>query len=169
LPQSLRLLGCLTLALGLCAAARAADSEPGPAAAVDAFHAALKSHDTATALKLLAPDASILEQGFVDRTRADYAGAHIAADAAFAEATEFKVLERRIIWLGDNAACVISQTRTIGRFENQSINLIGTETALLQRAGGTWSITHIHWSAHPGDAEPKPAAEDNSKKPAAKP
>ena len=142
MPQSLRLLACMVLALG--AAAQAADSEPGPVAALDAFHAALKSHDPAAALKLLAPDVSILEQGFVDRSRADYAGAHIAADAAFAQATEYKVLERRILWLGDNAACVMSQTRTVGRFENQPINLIGTETAVLQRAGGVWSITHIH-------------------------
>ena len=140
------------------AAAPSGDATPGPVTVVDAFHAALKANDTAGALKLLSVSVSIYEQGFVDQTRADYAGAHIAADAAFAS-TDLQVLERRIIWLGDNAACVISKTRTQGNFQGHSIDLVGTETMVLQRSGSSWTIEHIHWSAHPGEGEPKPAAD----------
>ena len=140
------------------AAAPAGEAAPGPVTVVDAFHAALKSGDATAALRVLSVSVSIYEQGFVDQTRADYAGAHIAADAAFAS-TDLQVLERRIIWLGDNAACVISKTRTQGNFQGHSIDLVGTETMVLQRSGSSWTIEHIHWSAHPGEGEPKPAAD----------
>jgi hypothetical protein len=156
-----KLLLCLALAapLAAMAAAPATDGGPAPVAVVDAFHAALKSNDPSSALKLLSVSASIYEQGFVDQTRSDYAGAHITADAAFAAATEFQVLERRILWLGDNAACVVSRTHTQGTFQGHPINLVGTETMVLQRSGGNWNIEHIHWSAHPADGELKPADE----------
>ncbi len=142
------------------AAAAAAEETPGPVAVVDGFHAALKSGDANTALKMLSVNVTIFEQGFVDQTRADYAGAHIAADSAFAQGTSFQVLERRILWFGDNAACVISKTRTQGNFQGHAIDLVGTETMLLQRSGNTWGIEHIHWSAHPAEGELKPAADD---------
>src|SRR6202012_3189189 len=101
-----KLLLCLAFAAPLAlsfnaAAAGAADAGPAPVAVVDAFHAALKANDPPGALRLLSVNASIYEQGFVDQTRSDYAGAHIQADATFASSTEFQVLERRIIWLGD--------------------------------------------------------------------
>jgi len=160
-----KLLLCLALAAPLAVAAAsnnaapAAESGPAPVAVVEAFHAALKSGDPSSALKLLSVSASIYEQGFIDQTRSDYAGAHIAADAAFAQATELQVLERRIIWLGDNAACVISRTQTKGSFQGHPINLVGTETMVLQRSGNSWNIEHIHWSAHPAEGELKPAAD----------
>ncbi|WP_051748876.1 nuclear transport factor 2 family protein [Nevskia soli] len=140
------------------AAASSGDAVPGPVSVVDAFHAALKANDPATALKMLSVSVSIFEQGFVDQTRADYAGAHIAADAAFAS-NDLQILERRIIWLGDNAACVISKTHTQGNFQGHPIDLVGTETMVLQRSGNSWTIEHIHWSAHPGEGEAKPAAD----------
>lgn len=160
-----KLLLCLAFAAPLAAstavmaAAPAADGAPAPVAVVDAFHAALKAGDASGALKLLSVSATIYEQGFVDQSRSDYAGAHIAADATFASATELHVLERRIIWLGDNAACVITKTRTQGNFQDHPINLVGTETMVLQRSGNSWAIEHIHWSAHPADGELKPAAD----------
>lgn len=166
--QLLQPLAFCTMLAAACGAASAAapQAPPSPAGVVDAFHAALKSGDANAALHQLAADVNIFEQGFVDRTRADYAGAHVAADTAFAQSTDFKVLDRRILWLGDNTACVLSQTRTEGRFEGRTINLIGTETMLLQRAGNGWSITHIHWSAHSGEAEAQPAAQSPADKPA---
>jgi ketosteroid isomerase-like protein len=141
------------------AAAASGDAVPGPVAVVDAFHSALKANDPATALKMLSVSVSIFEQGFVDQTRADYSGAHITADAAFAQGTDLQVLERRIIWLGDNAACVISKTQTQGSYQGHAINLVGTETMVLQRSGNSWTIEHIHWSAHPGEGEAKPVAD----------
>ncbi len=167
-----KLLLCLALAAPMAAIAAsnaaapasAADSSPAPVAVVEGFHAALKAGDPSSALKLLSVSASIYEQGFIDQTRSDYAGAHIAADAAFAQATELQVLERRIIWLGDNAACVISRTQTRGTFQGHPINLVGTETMVLQRSGNSWNIEHIHWSAHPADGELKPAADKPEEK-----
>lgn len=163
-----KLLLCAGLAVALSgpahAAAPSADAAPGPVAVVDAFHAALKSGDASAALRLLSAGVSIYEQGFVDQTRSDYAGAHIAADSAFAQGTDYQVLERRIIWLGDNAACVISKTHTQGNFQGHAINLVGTETMLLQRSAGNWTIEHVHWSAHPADGELKPAADKPEEK-----
>jgi ketosteroid isomerase-like protein len=145
------------LACAVAASPARADALPAPAATVDAFHAALKSGDTAAALRLLTADVDIFEQGFADHTRAAYAGPHIASDAAFAQATVLTVQVRRILWFGDNNACVISQTRTHGSYQGQPIDLVGTETMLLQRAGGSWGISHIHWSAHPSDGAPQAA------------
>ncbi len=126
-----------------------------PTATVDAYHAALKNKDTATALNLMAADVTLFEQGFVEKSRADYAGPHIAADADFAAATSYTVTDRKIIWLGDNAACVVTQNRTVGSYQKQNLNLIGTETMVLRRAGDGWLIQHAHWSAHPApDALP---------------
>ncbi|MBL6749182.1 MAG: nuclear transport factor 2 family protein [Nevskia sp.] len=155
-----RLLLAATAAFAALALPVLADAVPAPVAVVDAFHAALHKGDSAGALRLLSAEVDIFEQGFVDHARANYAGAHIAADVSFAQATERTVLERRILWFGDNTACVLSQTRTKGTFQGQAIDLIGTETMVLQRAGAAWSISHIHWSAHPGGGALQPAGGD---------
>lgn len=145
--------------LALLACSAAAFADPPPADAIDAYHDALKAQDTVAALKLLAEDALLFEQGFVER-KDQYAGDHVAQDAAFAAATSTRVLDRRIIWIGDKDACVITQTRTTGNFDNRPLDLIGTETALLERTGEVWQIRHLHSSAHPADAAltPAPAA-----------
>ncbi len=81
------------------------------------------------------------------------------ADAEFAAATSYVVVERKILWVGDLAACVITQTRTTGTYQKQVLDLIGTETMLLRRSGDGWLIQHAHWSAHPAaDAPPAPVA-----------
>lgn len=127
----------------------AADDTPGPAATVDAFHAALTADRPQAALRLLMQNVYIAEQGYVDTDRATYTRTQVKDDAAFAHATTYKVLNRHLIWLGDNAACVISQTRTTGSFDGHRIDLIGAETALLRKVGNGWQIDHLHWSAHP--------------------
>lgn len=138
------LLACLSLA-----GAAYADAVPGPAATVDAFHAALKSGQPQAALNLLTQNVVIAEQGFIDEGRDTYARTQAANDVAFAKATDYQVLNRHLIWLGDAAALVISQTRTTGSFAGHAIDLLGAETVLLRQYGGRWQIDHIHWSAHP--------------------
>ena len=91
----------------------------------------------------------IAEQGYVAPDRVTYARTQVKEDAAFAHTTTYKVLNRHLIWLGDNAACVISQTRTTGSFDGHHINLIDVETALLRKVGNGWQIDHLHWLAHP--------------------
>jgi len=59
-----------------------------PVDAVSAFHATLKRGETDTALALMAENALIFESGGVERARAEYAGHHLKADAAFSAAVD---------------------------------------------------------------------------------
>ncbi len=160
----LRLLPALGLLLAAAAPAQAASD---PAATVDAYHAALKNRDTQTVVNLLALDAVLYEQGFVEKSRGEYAGPHLTADEDFAASTTYAVTDRKILWFGDNAATVVTQNRTTGTYQKQRLNLVGTETMVLRKAGDGWVIQHAHWSAHP-DKEPPPApsAPAPAKKPA---
>jgi ketosteroid isomerase-like protein len=126
-------------------------SDPGadPGAAVDAFHAALHAGKRDAVLALLAPDVLFYEQGFRESGRDAYGGQHVRDDIAFAAATAHEVLDRRLLWLGDGAACVLSRTREHGHFDGQDVDLVGTETVVLRRAGNGWVIVHMHTSAHP--------------------
>lgn len=117
-----------------------------PAAAVDAFHAALGRGDTAAAAALLISDALIYESGRAERSKAEYAGHHLPADAAFAKATRRTVTRRSGHAAGD-LAWVASETKTVGTFKSKAINSIGKETMLLRRGRGGWRIVHVHWSS----------------------
>ncbi len=153
----IKLMFCVSSLLVLSMSAAASGTDP--VATVDGYHAALKNRDTKAALNFLAFDAVLFEQGFVEKSRGDYSGAHVAADAEFAAATTYTVTDRKVIWLGDSNACVITQNRTVGTYQQQKLDLIGTETMLLRRAGDGWLIQHAHWSAHPApDAPPPPPA-----------
>ena len=149
-PVVVSIAACLLGAYSCAATAAGAGSTPEQV--VDAFHQALSKGDSNAALQLLSPTALIFEQGFIDHGRAEYAGPHIAADAEFARAVSYQVIARQTIRMGDSAACVLSQTHTSGRFQGNPIELDGSETMLLQRQGASWTISHIHWSAHPVDA-----------------
>jgi ketosteroid isomerase-like protein len=139
-------IGLFSSVLGMATPALAASD---PAATVDAFHAALHEGKADAALALLATNVSIFETGFVEQSRDAYRGAHLDADLDFARKTQFAVVERNLMWLGASAACVMSRTTTKGDFQGHPVDLIGTETMLLQKAGDGWVISHIHWSAHP--------------------
>jgi ketosteroid isomerase-like protein len=127
------------------AAAHAA--APGSAeAAVDAFHAALERGDTAGALALMAEDVLVYEQGGAERSRAEYAAEHLAADAEFARATAGET-RNRSARVARDLAVVTSETRTTGRFRDRDVNSAGVETMVLRRTPAGWRITHIHWSS----------------------
>src|SRR5690554_4470122 len=78
-----------------------ASSGPSPndsaevAAAVERYHAALASGDSAAAVSLLAPDAVILESGGFE-TREEYISHHLPSDIAFARAVQSRSEERRV-------------------------------------------------------------------------
>ena len=116
------------------------------AAAVDSFHAALRRGDTAAAAALLADDALIFESGGVERTKAEYAGYHLAADAAFSQSISTTVTSRAG---GSNGifAWVASEGRTTGTYKGKALDLVTTETMILRRVGKEWRIIHIHWSS----------------------
>lgn len=116
------------------------------AATVDQFHAALHRGDTRGALALLAPDALVFEEGGAERSRAEYAQHHLAADAEFSSAVSSSLVRRSGDASGD-LAWVTSEGRTKGTFRGKAVDRVTTETMVLRRVRGGWKIVHIHWSS----------------------
>ncbi|WP_309646543.1 nuclear transport factor 2 family protein [Phenylobacterium sp.] len=133
------------------------DRQTGPAIAeasapleavsvVDAFHGALASGDTAQAAKLVSDAVLVFEAGGAERSRAEYASSHLAADASFAQAVPAE-LTRRTGGASADIAWVASEGRTRGRFRDRDVDRVTTETAILQKLDGVWRIVHVHWSS----------------------
>lgn len=131
--------------------ARLAPAAGEAAAAVDAFHAALRTGDREAALALLAEDALIFESGGAERSRAEYASHHLESDAAFAAATEAALTRRSGDASGD-VAWVTSEGRTTGAFNGRPVDRLTAETMLLRRHPDGWRIHHIHWSSRAAPA-----------------
>jgi hypothetical protein len=117
-----------------------------PTETVAAFHDALASGKPEQASALLSPEIQIYESGYVERSRAEYAGHHLPADIAFAKATSNKVL-KQTERVDGKLAVVMQETETTGKYKGNKVHLFGTETALLEKQGEQWIITHIHWSS----------------------
>jgi ketosteroid isomerase-like protein len=126
--------------VSLSAAAR------GPAAVVDAFHAALGRGDIRSAAALLADDALIFESGGTERSKAEYAGHHLPADAEFSQVVPSTVTRRAGNAIGA-LAWIATEGRLMGTYKGKAIDEITTETMVLRRIGQSWKITHIHWSS----------------------
>ena len=109
------------------------------------FHESLGGGDSTNAVRLLAPDAIILESG-VRETRAEYVAHHLAEDIEFARAvsTTRKVLDTRrqndVVW-------VIASSESKGRFHERQIDSRGVELMVLTRSRQRWLINAIHWSS----------------------
>lgn len=116
------------------------------AQAVDGFHAALAAGDTDKALGLLAPDVLIVEEGGAERSRAEYAGHHLAADAAFTRAVPGAPLSRSGQAEGD-LAYIVSESRMTGVYGGKPVDRLSAETMILRRGPAGWKIIHIHWSS----------------------
>jgi ketosteroid isomerase-like protein len=133
-----------------CLAVLAAASLPAyavsPTEAVSEYHAAVASGDTAKALTLLSPAVQIFEGGHVERSRDEYAGHHLPADVVFAKAAKRTVVKSSERIAGD-MAIVMQETDTQGTYKGAAVHLIGTETAVLEKKGDTWIVTHFHWSS----------------------
>ena len=121
-------------------------------AVVDAFHAALRRGDTEAASALLVDEALIFEEGRAERSKAEYARQHLAADAAFSKAVPSAVARRRADAAGD-LAWVATEGTTKGRFRGTDVNRVTDETMVLRRVGGAWKIVHIHWSSAQSSVE----------------
>ncbi len=132
------------------AAAKAPPSVPiATSTAVDtvqAFHAALAHGNTDAALALMAETALIFESGGVERSRAEYAGHHLKADAEFSAAVSRTLVDRSSDEDG-NTAWVMSVETVKGSYRNRAINIRSVETMLLRRLNRQWRIVHIHWSS----------------------
>ncbi|HKQ38892.1 MAG TPA: nuclear transport factor 2 family protein [Verrucomicrobiae bacterium] len=141
--------GCLIPPLTILAAANAdsvatSDSK-AIIAAVEGFHAALIRGDAEAAMKMLAPNAIILESG-ASQTREEYAREHLAEDIAFAKATSSTRLTLNVGQEG-KAAWTISTYQTNGSFEPKPIDIIAAELVVLTQSPDGWRIRSIHWSS----------------------
>ena len=114
-------------------------------AVVAQYHAALAGGDSATALRLLAPDAVILESGGLE-TVAEYRAHHLPADIAFAAGVPAQRTVRSVRVLGD-MAWVASTSVSQGEFRGRAINSAGAELIVLARTADGWRISAIHWSS----------------------
>ena len=124
--------------------AESADSA-AVAAAVTAFHGALNSGDSARALALLAPDATILESGGVE-SRAEYRSHHLPADIEFAKAVASK-RGPLVVTVSGSTAWTTNASTTEGEFRGRRINSTGAETMVLTKEPAGWLIRSIHWSS----------------------
>lgn len=113
---------------------------------VDAFHDALKKGDKDGALKHLDDSVQIFEQGWVERSKAEYAGHHLGSDAEFSAATTSRRTARGGAIVGD-LAYVISEGTVTGTFKDKAIDSVSLETMVLRGGADGWRIVHIHWSS----------------------
>jgi len=116
------------------------------AAVVKAFHAALETNNVPAALATLSDDVVIFEGGHVERSKAEYAGHHAPADAAYSAAVPSTLLKQTAFAEG-NVAWVISETRATGRYKDKAVDQLTTETMVLRKEAAGWRIAHIHWSS----------------------
>lgn len=115
-------------------------------ASLAAFHAALAKGDKDIALALLAPKVAIYESGYVEASRDEYASHHLSGDIAFAKTSTRKVLKQSEKVEGATAI-IWQQTETTGTASGKPVHAFGTETAVLEKTGERWLITHVHWSS----------------------
>jgi ketosteroid isomerase-like protein len=141
----MRQLFCLVL----FAAASVPAFASSPTDVVGEYHAAVASGDTVKALALLAPSVQIYESGYVERSKDEYAGHHLPADVAFAKTASRKVLKSSERIAGD-LAVVLQETETQGTHHGAKVRMFGTETAVLEKEGDAWIVTHFHWSSRKG-------------------
>lgn len=111
-----------------------------------AFYAAMAAGDKAKATELLAPDITIYESGYVERSRAEYAGHHLPEDITFAKISTRTVLQQSQR-IDGNLAVIWAETETKAKVKGKDVQIFGTETVLLQKNGEDWQIVHVHWSS----------------------
>ena len=97
-------------------------------------------------MKLLAPDAVILESGFVE-TRSEYERHHLPEDIRFAQAIPNNRSDVRV-QIDGNTAWLTSRSKAEGSFEGKPVNSVGVELVVLTRTSEGWQIRAIHWSSH---------------------
>lgn len=135
----------VVLATGLIGVA-ASSFAASPTETLTAFHEALAAGDRAKVTSLIAPDIAVYEAGHVERSREEYAGHHLGGDMEFARNSTRKVLKQNERVDG-NTAVVWQETETTGTQRGKPMHVLGTETAVLQKKDGAWSIVHVHWSS----------------------
>ena len=144
------------LAFLALAAAAPAGAQQIPSEVVDAFHKALATNNTKGALALLSRDLVVFEFGVMDPSLQTYAFAHLPLDMNVAYGTDWELQLRRMGGTGD-VRWVISNYHVTGTAKDgTAINQTQLETAILEKVGNDFKISHIHWSNPPGAYIPPP-------------
>lgn len=139
----------LLTALGLATGDVVAQSgEAEVIAVVEAYHAALASGDSTTALSLLSDDVVILESGNVE-DKDHYRSGHLAGDMRFAQAVARESAGTEVRRVG-NVAWTWSTSTRQGRVGDRDVNSRGAELMVLRLVDGRWLIEAIHWSSRSG-------------------
>lgn len=134
------------------------DQTPVVMGIVADFHRAVEEGYREGVIRLLDENLIVFETGFVEASRAEYVGSHLDADLQYAITVKRQVVHSEAMVSG-NVAFVLSQTRNMGEFAGQKINLSNTETMVLRLGPDGWKIAHIHWSGHElKDVPAQPAA-----------
>ena len=115
------------------------------AAAVDRYHHAMSTGDSAAALALLTEDAVVLESGGLE-TRAEYRSHHLPGDIAFARTVRSERSPMKVTVKGD-AAWASSTSTSQGEYNGRPVNSVGAELMVLVRTPQGWRIAAIHWSS----------------------
>ena len=123
-----------------------ADESQNVVATVAGFHEALRRGDGPAAMKLLAPDAMILEGGALE-TRAEYENHHLAADIEFAK-TVPSARSDVLVKIEGNTAWLTSRSLMDGEFKGKPVKSSGAELIVLTKTQNGWQIRAIHWSSH---------------------
>lgn len=147
LAVSLCLAGASIAASAPATPVQAATPASSPLAVVEQFHAAMKRGDAAAVAALMADDAVIYEQGWVEVSKEEYVTGHLPGDIAYSVGMTDQVVSRRVS-TSRSFAVVMTQSRTTGTYEGKPVDREGAETMVLKRVKGAWLITHIHWSSH---------------------
>jgi len=137
----------IAVPLTMCVSAAGAtpDESGNVVSTVEAFHTALAHGDAKAAMKLMAPDAVILESGYAE-TRAEYESHHLPEDIKFAQAVHSNRSDVRV-QIDGNTAWLTSRSKTEGSFEGKPVNSVGVELVVLTKTSAVWLIRAIHWSS----------------------
>jgi ketosteroid isomerase-like protein len=129
----------------LAACAAPAPREQDVVAVLESFYGAMKTGDTAAAMRQIAPDAVFIESGRLE-TRAEYEANHLPADIDFERQVSGKRSPWQVKFQGD-AAWAIATTEFNGTFEGSPVNFVSAQLAVVSRVDGEWRIRSIHWSS----------------------
>ena len=137
--------------LGLAASLLLAGCAPAPpnegdvTAVLESFYGAMKTGDTAAAMRPIAPDAVFVESGKLE-TRAEYEANHLPLDIGFEKQVTGKRGPWQVKFQGDTA-WAIATTEYEGTFDGGPVNFVSAQLAVLTRSEGAWRIRSIHWSS----------------------
>lgn len=113
------------------------------------FAAAFESGDLVAIERILDPRVVVFEAGHANYGWADFRDNHLAPELAALRDRRFD-LDVRDLHIAGDAAWVTFGYRMRAESERGPVSARGLGTAVLDRRGGVWAITHLHLSPSAG-------------------